>query len=214
MRLKLILLGCGLICIGLTIRAEDEGAAASPPRLANGTVVEGTVSEATSEGLLVQTPKGDKTIPWKYLSTGTRYRYERPMLEKIAAEKAAAEKAAAAKAAEAKAKAEAEKIAAAKATATNTPAGATNVPAATNLPAPVSVAPAAATNAPAVVTSAQPAAGPAAAKTASAAALTGEVAGAATSNQTATNLPSATKHKEKASKLKKKKKGGQVQDED
>ncbi|MBI2439925.1 MAG: hypothetical protein HYV35_00975 [Lentisphaerae bacterium] len=50
-----------------------------PPRLANGTVIEGTVQEATPEGLVIQRSKGKYTVPWKHLSAGTRYRYERPM---------------------------------------------------------------------------------------------------------------------------------------
>ena len=47
------------------------------PRLANGIPIEGTVQEATAAGLVVETAKGPKVYPWKYLSAGTRYRYER-----------------------------------------------------------------------------------------------------------------------------------------
>jgi hypothetical protein len=53
--------------------AQEESA---PVRLANGYVIEGKVQQATREGLVVQTPKGSVTYPWKYLSAGTRNRYE------------------------------------------------------------------------------------------------------------------------------------------
>lgn len=49
-------------------------------RMANGTIIEGTVQEATPDGLVIKGEKGKYTAPWKYLSAGTRYRYERPML--------------------------------------------------------------------------------------------------------------------------------------
>jgi len=82
-------------------------------RMANGTVIEGTMQEAKPDGLVIQGERGKYTAPWKCLSAGTRYRYEIPMLiaqeiarsnalKKAAAEaakKEAAEKAAAAKAA-------------------------------------------------------------------------------------------------------------------
>ena len=51
-----------------------------PLRMANGAVIEGTVQEATPDGLVIQGEKGKYTAPWKYLSAGTRYRYELPML--------------------------------------------------------------------------------------------------------------------------------------
>jgi len=108
--------------------AEDQ--ADVPLRMANGTVIDGTMQEATPEGLVIQGEKGKYTAPWKYLAAGTRYRYELPMLAaqevarsnalvKAAAEAAAASKAAAAKDAAA-AKAAATKAAAAKAAVTNT----------------------------------------------------------------------------------------------
>ena len=63
------------------------------------------MQEATPEGLVIQATKGKYTAAWRYLSAGTRYRYERPMLaaKAAAAQKAAADKAAADKAAAAKA---------------------------------------------------------------------------------------------------------------
>jgi hypothetical protein len=89
-----------------------ENQADFPLRMANGSVIEGAVQEATPEGLVIQGAKGKYTAPWKYLSAGTRYRYERPMLvaqeaarvlalkqaQEADAKKAAADKAAAAKA--------------------------------------------------------------------------------------------------------------------
>ena len=79
-------------------------------RLANGAPVEGTFKSAVPEGLTVQSAKGTKVLPWKYLSTGTRWRYERPMLAELEAKRIKAEKAAKAKA-EADAKAAAAKAA-------------------------------------------------------------------------------------------------------
>lgn len=82
-------------------------------RTANGAVIEGSVREATPDGLVIQGGRGKYTAPWKYLSAGTRYRYELPMLAaqevarsnalKKAAAATAASNAAAAKAAAAKA---------------------------------------------------------------------------------------------------------------
>jgi hypothetical protein len=84
-------------------------------RLANGTLVEGTFISATNSFLIIQTSKGDtKFVPWKYLSTGTRWRYERPMLAEQEARRIQAEKEAKARA-EAAAKAAAAKAAAAEA---------------------------------------------------------------------------------------------------
>ncbi|MDD5482264.1 MAG: hypothetical protein PHP98_01240 [Kiritimatiellae bacterium] len=97
-------------------------------RLANGMPVEGNVVAADPEGLTVQSPKGARTLPWKYLSAGTRWRYELPMLAELEAKRIKAEKAAKAKA-EAAAKAAAAKAAAA---ATNKPPAKT---AAANQPA-------------------------------------------------------------------------------
>ena len=80
-------------------------------RLANGVPVEGNFKSAASEGLTVESAKDTKVLPWKYLSAGTRLRYERPMLAEWEAkkikEKAKADAETAAKAAAAKAAADA-----------------------------------------------------------------------------------------------------------
>ena len=65
--------------LSLNLLAADDPADV-PLRMANGTVIEGTVQEATPDGLVIQGSKSKFTAPWKYLSAGTRYRYERPML--------------------------------------------------------------------------------------------------------------------------------------
>lgn len=52
-------------------------------RLANGAPVEGAFNSAAAEGLTVQTASGVRLLPWKYLSAGTRWRYERPMLAEL-----------------------------------------------------------------------------------------------------------------------------------
>ncbi|MBU0715312.1 MAG: hypothetical protein KJ964_08150 [Verrucomicrobia bacterium] len=96
------------------LAAEDQ--ADIPLRMANGTVIAGTVQEATPGGLVIQGEKGQYTAPWKYLSAGTRYRYELPMLAEQEAARALALKKAQAAAAKKEA---AEKAAAAKAAATN-----------------------------------------------------------------------------------------------
>jgi len=96
------------------LAAEDQ--ADVPLRMANGAVIEGTVQEATPDGLVIQSKKGKYTAPWKYLSAGTRYRYELPMLAAQEAERALALEKAQAEAAKKEA---AEKAAAAKAAATN-----------------------------------------------------------------------------------------------
>ena len=98
--------------LGLSISAAEDQTNV-PLRMANGTVIEGAVQEATPGGLVIQGEKGKYTAPWKYLSAGTRYRYELPMLAaqevarsnaiQKAAAAAAASNAAAAKAATAKA---------------------------------------------------------------------------------------------------------------
>jgi len=93
-------------------------------RLANGAPVEGTFKSAAPEGLTVQSAKGTKVLPWKYLSAGTRWRYERPMLAELEAKRIKAEKAAKAKA-EADAKAAAKAAAAKAAAAANTNKSAT-----------------------------------------------------------------------------------------
>ena len=67
-------------------------------RLANGVPIEGTFQSAAPEGLTVQSARGIKVLPWKYLSAGTRWRYERPMLAELEAKRIKAEKQAKAKA--------------------------------------------------------------------------------------------------------------------
>ncbi len=96
------------------LAAEDQ--VDVPLRMANGAVIEGTVQEATPDGLVIQGEKGKYTAPWKYLSAGTRYRYELPMLAAQEAARVLALKKAQAAAAKKEA---AEKAAAAKAVATN-----------------------------------------------------------------------------------------------
>jgi hypothetical protein len=104
-----------IAALSLSLPAAEEQADV-PLRMANGAVIEGTVQEATPEGLVIRGEKGKYTAPWKYLSAGTRHRYERPMLAAQEAKRALALK----KAQEAAAKKEAaEKAAAAKAAATN-----------------------------------------------------------------------------------------------
>ena len=94
-------------------------------RLANGVPVEGAFSTADPDGLTIQTSKGNMVLPWKYLSAGTRWRYERPMLAEMEAKRIKAEKEAKAKA-EAEAKAAAAKAAKAAAAANKPPAPAVN----------------------------------------------------------------------------------------
>ena len=101
--------------LSLNILAADDPADV-PPRMANGVVIEGTVQEATPVGLVIQGDKGKYAAPWKYLSAGTRHRYELPMLAAQEAARALALKKA--QAADA-AKEAAEKTAAAKAAETN-----------------------------------------------------------------------------------------------
>ncbi len=45
-------------------------------RMANGVILKGTVKQATSSGLEIQTPAGPKTYTWETLSTATRFRYQ------------------------------------------------------------------------------------------------------------------------------------------
>ena len=102
--------------LSLNILAADNPADV-PLRMANGTIVEGVMQEATLDGLVIQGAQGKYTAPWKYLSAGTRCRYELPMLAAQEAARALAFKKAQAVAA--KKKKAAEKAAAAKAAATN-----------------------------------------------------------------------------------------------
>lgn len=106
---------CQVVLIGNCCFSQ-EATEETSIRLANGVAVEGTFTSASPEGLAVQTTKGMKVLPWKYLSSGTRLRYEVPMLAEIEAKRIKAEKAAKAKA-EAAAKAAAAKAAAAAAAA-------------------------------------------------------------------------------------------------
>ena len=70
-------------------------------RLANGAPVEGAFVSAAPEGLTIQSAKGTTVLPWKYLSAGTRWRYERPMRAELKAQQLKAEQETKAKAAEA-----------------------------------------------------------------------------------------------------------------
>ena len=45
-------------------------------KLANGTIVQGDVVQAKDEGLAIKTAEGEKTLAWKTLSAGTRFRYQ------------------------------------------------------------------------------------------------------------------------------------------
>jgi len=83
-----------LFVAGLMFQAIPDGLWAAPEetaeveiRLANGMPVEGAFKSAAPEGLTVQSAKGTKLLPWKYLSAGTRWRYERPMLAELEAQK-------------------------------------------------------------------------------------------------------------------------------
>ena len=73
--IALLVVAISSLCV---LAAEDP--ADVPLRMANGAVIEGTVQEAMPDGLVIQGGKGKYTAPWKYLSAGTRYRYELPML--------------------------------------------------------------------------------------------------------------------------------------
>jgi len=128
----LIVMLVGAVSSLHVLAAEDPSDV--PLRMANGTVIEGTMQTATPDGLVIQGERGKYTAPWKYLSAGTRYRYELPMLAAqevarsnafkkaaaAAAKKEAAEKAAAAKAAA--------KAAATNATGTNAVGVVSNMP--------------------------------------------------------------------------------------
>ena len=45
-------------------------------RMGNGFLVQGEALKATNEGLEVKTEKETRVIPWAYLSTATRFRYD------------------------------------------------------------------------------------------------------------------------------------------
>jgi len=69
------------------ILAADDSADV-PLRMANGAVITGVLKEANLDGLVFQGEKGPYAVPWKYLSAGTRYRYE---AQTVAANKGAPE---------------------------------------------------------------------------------------------------------------------------
>ncbi len=71
-----------LVCVPVCVALAADPSTSTPPRSVNGAIIEGTVQKATTEGLVVETPKGVRTYPWKYLSAGTRFRYERPLTAK------------------------------------------------------------------------------------------------------------------------------------
>ena len=62
--------------LALTCGNSQQEQLSSPPRFANGIVIKGELLETTSEGLVIETRKGKKIYPWKYLSAGTRFRYQ------------------------------------------------------------------------------------------------------------------------------------------
>ena len=147
MRLTLEKFACFLAIAAVSaVGFAQESSPDAAVRLANGVPVEGTFSSADPDGLTIQTSKGNMVLPWKYLSAGTRWRYERPMLAELEAKRIKAEKAAKAKAeAEAKAAAaKAAKAAAAAAAGTNAPPAAP-APASAKDPKAAAPAPAAAT---------------------------------------------------------------------
>ncbi|MFA7157868.1 MAG: hypothetical protein WC299_01090 [Kiritimatiellia bacterium] len=146
MRLILEKFACFLAIAAVSaVGFAQESSPDAAVRLANGVPLEGTFSSADPDGLTIQTSKGNMVLPWKYLSAGTRWRYERPMLAELEAKRIKAEKAA-------KAKAEAEaKAAAAKAAKAAAAAAGSNAPPAAPAPAPAK-APKAAAPAPASAT--------------------------------------------------------------
>ena len=105
---------CAMLLV--TVLSQNILAADDPAdvtlRMANGAVIEGTMQEATPDGLVIQGEKGKYNAPWKYLSAGTRHRYELPMLAAQEAARALALK-------KAQAAAATKEAAAAKAVATN-----------------------------------------------------------------------------------------------
>ena len=116
----LIVMLVGAVSSLHVLAAEDPSDV--PLRMANGTVIEGTMQTATPDGLVIQGERGKYTAPWKYLSAGTRYRYELPMLaaQEVARSNAFKKAAAAAKAAA--------KAAATNATGTNAVGVVSNMP--------------------------------------------------------------------------------------
>ena len=130
---KILLLAAWLaILVPVGFCQDKQETAEAEIRLANGAPIEGTFQSAAPEGLTIETARGPKLIPWKYLSAGTRWRYERPMLEEMERQRIKAEKEAKAKA-EAAAKAAAAKAAAEKNNPAKTP-GPSPATTATNKP--------------------------------------------------------------------------------
>lgn len=75
---KVVLLGMLMLSLGVAWGADPEPAAetaARPARLANGAVIEGSITGVSAEGITVQTLKGPITYPWKYLSAATLFRF-------------------------------------------------------------------------------------------------------------------------------------------
>ena len=56
----------------------DEDAPPVPIRWAHGRILEGAIQGTNTEGIVVQTSRDLRTIPWKHLSVGTRYRMNAP----------------------------------------------------------------------------------------------------------------------------------------
>ena len=89
-----VILPVAVVLAAAACRADDPATTQPPPpRMANGLIIEGDVLNVSEEGLTVQSPKGVVTYPWRYLSTGTRYRYQRnkPLPEPSPIEQPAAE---------------------------------------------------------------------------------------------------------------------------
>jgi hypothetical protein len=82
------LLCCLMLCMVFLLLQTLYGAADSmdnsPPRLANGVVIYGTVEDVNDEGIAIKDVKGVTIYPWKHLSAGTRYRYGQILQEKKA----------------------------------------------------------------------------------------------------------------------------------
>jgi len=134
---RIFIIAACLAALLPAVFCQDKQETAADPeiRLANGAPIEGVFKSAAPEGLTVQTSSGFRVLPWRYLSAGTRWRYERPMLVELEKQRIKAEKEAKAKA-EAAAKAAAKAAAAKSAAATNNAAKtAAPVPTAANKPA-------------------------------------------------------------------------------
>ena len=80
---RLVIAVIWAVVLSLTAVMAEDASQTVPLRRANGTLIEGVVQEATKEGIVVQTSKGSQTIPWKYLSIGSRFRYQRPLEKQL-----------------------------------------------------------------------------------------------------------------------------------